>query len=78
MIGFDIPWWVVALILLYVLVVYFRISDVCGFSVTYVLLARAAGSGTSAPKSRSGRVSFSLLAALTGGALNFLVAWLVY
>jgi ABC-type protease/lipase transport system fused ATPase/permease subunit len=76
-IGFDIPWWVVALIFLYVLVVYFGIGAVCGFILTYALLARAAGSGTSAPKSRSDRIGLSLLAALTGGALNFLVAWLI-
>lgn len=71
----DFPWWFIALLFLYLLVIDFGIGAAVGFIVVYRTLAIQNRNG--AGRSRARRISLSSLGALGGGASNFLIATLV-
>ncbi len=73
MIQFDIPWWAWVLIFLYLFAMYFGIGAVLGLVVARVALSLSERKDGRRPKSRSARAGLYLLAALGGGAVNFLL-----
>ena len=73
----DFPWWLAALLYLMVVAMYFGIGATLGFLCTYSTLRPLNTADDEQRHPRSTALGLSALGALTGGALNFAVVWLV-
>lgn len=73
----DFPWWLAALLYLMAIAIYFGTGAALGFLCTYLTLRPSDKFDDEQRHPRSTALGFSTLGALAGGALNFVLVWLI-